>query len=698
MSLLSPSVAEPAALSPDNPFHAPSPLPFAAPPFDRITDEHYLPAIEAGMAVQRAEIEAIATNPEPPTFANTLIPMETSGQLLTRVLSAFSAVAGANTNDTLQALKTTIAPLLSAHHDSIYLNQQLFARVSAIYNARESLGLDPESLRLIDIYYDGFVHSGANLSEPDKDLLRQLNEEASTLSTEFLLKVLAAAKESVFTTTDPAALDGLSEAQLAAAAELARSRNLEGWALPIQNTTQQDFFDSLTNRDTRRALFELSWNRTQNQSQPGSPNETAAVISRLAQLRAERARLLGFPSYAAWKLHDQMAKSPEAALSFLSNLVTEARERIATEARDIQALIDSQPNPFPLAPWDWKFYAEQIRKSRYALDEEALKPYFELNSVLEQGVFFAATQLFGITFGERHDIPVYHSTVRVFELTDVDAQPLALFYFDPFKRDNKNGGAWMSSLVHQSRLLQTLPVIYNVSNIPEPVEGRPALLTFDQVVTLFHEFGHALHGLLSTANYPSLSGTAVPRDFVEFPSQFNEYWATYPDVLSNFAKQNLTGEPMPAQLADAIRRTKDFNKGYHLTEVLACSLIDMHWHTLAPDAPLQSPDTLEAEALAKAGLDLSYAPPRYRSSFFSHIWGGGYAAGYYAYQWAETLENQAIAWFEANGGLTRANGDRLRHMVLSRGNTEELAPMFAAFLATPAPSGKTVATYTQVVL
>ncbi len=667
-------------LDSSNPFAAPSALPYQAPPFDRIEDAHYLPAIEAGMAEQRVEIDAIANNSAPATFENTLIAMEESGRLLHRVLTAFGCVSGANTNPTLQDIKTEVAPRLAAHSDAINLNDALFQRVSALYNQRASLNLDPESLRLLETYYDGFIHAGSNLNEADKTSLKQLNEEASTLSTAFLTKVLAAAKESLFTTTDVSTLAGLSEAQIAAAAELAKSRNLEGWALPIQNTTQQDFFDALTNRDARKALFDLAWSRTQN----GNENDTTAIITRIAQLRAERAKLLGFPTYAAWKLHDQMAKTQETALSFLSGLVTKATALIVQEAEDLQALIASQGETFELQPWDWSFYAEQLRRARYDLDEEAIKPYFELNSVLEKGVFYAAEQLFGISFTERHDIPVYHPTVRVFELTDADGSPLSLFYFDPFKRDNKNGGAWMSSLVGQSKLLGTLPVIYNVSNIPQPAEGQPALCTLDHVITLFHEFGHALHGLFSTVQYPSLAGTAVARDFVEFPSQFNEYWATYPAVLAHYAKHHATGESMPAALAEKIRKAKDFNRGYHLTEVLSSSLIDMQWHTLAPDAPLQDPDTLEAEALSKAGLKLPYARPRYRSTYFAHIFGGGYAAGYYAYQWAETLEDRAIAWFEANGGLTRANGERLRTMVLARGNTEDLAQMYENWISEPA--------------
>jgi peptidyl-dipeptidase Dcp len=670
-----------------NPFYVASTLPFQAPPFDKIEDAHYLPAIEVGMAAQRIEMDAITNNPAAPTFDNTLVAMERSGQLLSRALYAFGAVTGANTSPALQEIKTTVAPRLAAHHDAIYLSAALFQRVSTLYNQRESLGLDPESSRLLETYYDGFVHSGSNLDEVAKTRLKQLNEEGSTLSTAFITKVLAAAKETLYVTQDLSALDGLSEAQLASASELAKARNLGGWALTIQNTTQQPVFDCLKNRATRQAIFELAWARTQ----AGSPNDTTGIIARLAQLRAERATLLGFPSFAAWKLHDQMAKTPEAAQKFLAELVKKATALIADESKDLQALIDSSAEKsgeakFQLEPWDWSFYAEQLRKARYDLDEESIKPYFELDSVLEKGVFYAATQLFGITFRERHDIPVYHPSVRVFEISEADGKPISLFYSDPFKRENKNGGAWMSSLVGQSRLLGTLPVIYNVGNITPPSAGQPALLTLDEVTTFFHEFGHALHGLFSNAQFPSLAGTSVARDFVEFPSQFNEYWATYPAVFDNYAKHHATGEPMPAALAEKIRKAKDFNKGYHLTEVLASSLIDMQWHTLQPNDPLQDPDTLEAAALAKAGLDLPYARPRYRSSYFSHIWGGGYAAGYYAYQWAETLENDAIQWFETHGGLTRANGERLRNMILSRGNTEDLAQMYANWIGDPAPA------------
>ena len=451
---------------------------------------------------------------------------------------------------------------------------------------------------------------------------------------------------------------------------------MKGYALALQNTTQQPALSALTNRATRQAIFEHSWNRAEH----NDANDTRATITRLAQLRAHRAKLLGYPNYAAWKLEDQMAKNPEAAIKFLNALVPMATAKAGSEAKDVQAVIDAQNGGFQLQPWDWSFYAEQVRKAKYDLDEDQIKPYFELNNVLQNGVFYAATQLYGITFKERYDIPGYHPDVRVFEVFDTNRKPLALFYCDYFKRDNKNGGAWMSTFVDQSKLLGTLPVIYNVANLPKPAPGEPALISFTDVTTMFHEFGHALHGFFADSQYPSLSGTSVSRDFVEFPSQFNEHWALYPQVFSHYAKHYKTGAPMPAELAAKIKKSETFNQGYMLTELLAASQLDMHWHTLPADAPLQNPNTFETQALNNAHLNLSSVPPRYRSTYFAHIWGGGYAAGYYAYQWAEMLDDDAFQWFEDHGGLTRANGDRFRQMVLSRGNTEDLAKMYAAWL------------------
>jgi peptidyl-dipeptidase Dcp len=664
------------AFTPANPFYAPSALPFQAPPFDKIKDSDYQPAIEAGMAQQRVEMDAIAANPAPPTFENTLVAMEKSGQLFSRVMAAFGGVAGANTNPELQKIRTIEAPKLAAHQDAIYLDPKLFHRVDAIYKQRATLNLDSESLRLLEVTYDQFVHAGANLSEADKTTLKKLNEESSTLQNAFATKLLAATKAAGYVTTDKAALAGLSEAQITAAAQLAKDRKVEGYVLPLQNTTQQPDLQSLTNRDTRHAIFENSWARAER----GGDNDTRDTIARIAQIRAEKAKLLGYSTYAAWKLADQMAKTPEAALQFLDALVPMATAKSAIEAKDIQTVIDTQKAGFQLQPWDWNFYAEQVRKARYDLDESQVKPYFELDNVLQNGVFYAANQLYGITFKERHDLPVYRPDVRVFEVSEADGKPLALFYCDYYKRDNKEGGAWMSNFVEQSKLLGNLPVVYNVANLSKPAPGEPALITFSDVTTMFHEFGHALHGMFSNAEYPTLAGTSVARDFVEFPSQFNEHWASNPAVFNHFAKHYKTGAPMPPELAAKLKKAETFNQGYSLTELLAASELDMQWHTLPAGAPLQKPDEFEAAALKETHLDSTTVPPRYRSSYFSHIWGSGYAAGYYAYQWAEMLDDNAYQWFEDNGGLTRANGERFRKMILSRGNTEDLAKLYSAWL------------------
>jgi peptidyl-dipeptidase Dcp len=663
-----------AAFGPENPFYAPSSLPFHAPPFNRIQDSDYQPAIEAGMADQEKEILAIADDPAPPTFENTFVAMEKTGQLLQRAQAAFNCVTGANTDPYLQNVQRELAPKLAANYDSIYLNAKLFARVKTLHDQRQTLPLDPESQRLVKITYDEFVHAGAALSEPDKDKLKKLNEEASKLEDEFSRGLLEATKKAAYTTTDRAALAGLSDAQMAAAAQAAAGRKVEGYILPLQNTTQQPDLTDLSNRATRQALFDRSWTRAE---QPG--DDLRPVVARLAQLRAEKAKLLGFPDYAAWVLQDQMAKTPAAVLRFLNELIPPATAKAKAEGQEIQALIDRQHGGFTLQPWDWNFYAEQVRKAKYDLDESQMRPYFEVNNVLENGVFYAAHELYGLTFTEQKDIPVWQPDVRVFEVHDADGKPLALFYCDYFRRDNKNGGAWMSSFVDQSRLLGNLPVVYNVANFQKPAHGEPALISADDVRTMFHEFGHALHGMLSNVEYPSLSGTDVPRDFVEFPSQFNEHWATYPAVFNYYAKNYKTGAPMPAELAEKMRKARDFNQGYSLTELLAASMLDMQWHTLPAGLPLQNVDAFEKAALEKSHVALSDVPPRYRSTYFLHIWANGYSAGYYAYQWTEMLDDDAYQWFEEHGGLTRANGDRFRQMVLSRGNTEDLEKMYEAW-------------------
>jgi peptidyl-dipeptidase Dcp len=657
---------------PGNPFYAPSKLPFQAPPFDKIHDSDYQPAIDAGMAEQLKEIRAIADTPDQPTFENTIVAMEKSGQLLTRVTEVFEAVTAANTNPDLQKVEETETPKLSAHNDAIYLDSRLFHRVEAVYRQRTALNLDPESLRLIEFYYRQFNHAGANLSDEDKRELRKMNQEISTLENDFKNKLLAATQAAAFATTNKSKLAGLSEVQLGAASETAKTRKQEGWVLALQNTTQQPLLGDLNDRATRQELFEDSWNRAER----GGPNDTRATIIRLAQLRADKAKLLGFPNFAAWKLEDQMAKTPEAAMRFMDALVPAAAANAAGEASDIRKLMSGGD----VEPWDWDYYSKQVRRAKFDIDEAQVRPYFELNNVLQNGVFFAANQLYGLTFHERTDIPVYQPDVRVFEVKDADGKPLALFYCDYFKRDNKNGGAWMSNLVDQSKLLGMLPVVYNVANFSKPAAGQPALISFSDATTMFHEFGHALHGMFSDTKYPSLSGASVARDFVEFPSQFNEHWATYPEIFNHYAKHYETGAPMPPELVAKLVNAKNFNQGYALTELLAAAELDMQWHTQSAGTHIENSDMFEKEALTKTHLLISYVPPRYRSSYFSHIWSTGYAAGYYAYLWSEMLDDDAYQWFVGHGGLTRANGDRFRRMVLSRGNTEDLAAMYKAWL------------------
>jgi peptidyl-dipeptidase Dcp len=664
---------------PANPFFAPSTLQFHAPPFDRVKDEDYQPAIEAGMAQQLAEMERIADDSARPTFANTFVAMEKSGRLLHRALAAFRGVSEADTNPTLQRAKTALAPKSAAHEDAIHLNKKLFERVADIYQRRATLKLDPESLRLVEVTYAEFVHAGANLSDSDKAQLKKLNEEASTLSNDFSTKLLEATKNGAYSTLSRTALAGLSDGQLSAAGQAAQNRKAEGYVIPLQNTTQQPALASLSVRATREAIFQNSWNRAER----GDGSDTRAAVSRLAQIRAQRATLLGYPSHAAWKLEDQMAKTPQAALQFMDALVPVATAQAAREAADIQAAIDAQKGGFALQPSDWDFYGEQVRKAKYDLNDAEFKPYFELNNVLENGVFYAASQLYGIRFKERKDIPVYQPDVRVFEVLDADGKSLALFYCDYFKRDNKNGGAWMSAFVRPSKLLGDLAVIYNVANLPKPAAGQPALISFTDVTTMFHEFGHALHGMFANTRYPTLSGTTPARDFVEFPSQFNEHWAIYPAVFDHYARHYQTGAAMPQALVEKIKKARNFNEGYALTEVLAAAELDMQWHVLPANAPLQDPDDFERQALAKTHLDIPAVPPRYRSSYFSHIWDGGYSAGYYAYLWTQMLDDDAYQWFDDHGGLSRANGDRFRRMILSRGNTQDLASIYEAWRGKP---------------
>ncbi len=659
-----------------NPFAKPSTLPFQAPPFDKIKDSDYQPAFEQGMREQLAEIEAIANDPAPPTFANTIVAMEKSGRMLARVNEAFNAVVQANTNPTLDRVQAEETPRLAAHHDAIYMNPKLFARVKAIYAERAKLELDPESRMLLKVYADTFVRAGAGLSDADQARLRQINKEDATLETAFEQKLIAGTKAGAFVTDKRSDLAGLTDAEIAAAAHDAENRGLKGqYLIPLQNTTQQPLLVSLTDRAVRKRIFDNSWTRTER----GDSNDTQATIARIAELRAEKAKLLGYPSYAAYVLADQMAGTPQAVYKFLDQLIAPTAAKAADEAKQIQAAIDRDGKSFTLEPWDWEMYSQQVRKEKYDLDQNQLKPYFELDRVLHDGVFYAANKLYGVTFKERQDIPVYQQDVRVFEVFDHDGSPLGLIYFDYFKRDNKAGGAWMDNFVQQSKLLGTKPVVFNVANFTKPAPGQPALLTFDDVTTMFHEFGHALHGLFASQEYATLSGTNVARDFVEFPSQFNEHWALYPEVLKHYAVNDKTGQPISQALVDKIKKSQTWNQGYELGELLAASELDMQWHTLPAGEPVATVDAFETKALHDTHTDFPNVPTRYRSSYFLHIWGNGYAAGYYAYQWTVMLDDDAFSWFTHHGGLTRANGQRFRDLILSRGHTEDYGPMFRSF-------------------
>jgi len=661
-----------ATLPASNPFATPSSLPFGTPDFSRIKDSDYLPALLAGMAEQKREVAAIANQTAPPTFDNTVVAMEKSGLLLERANLAFSAVNGANTNDTLQATDTRTAPLFAAHNDFIYLNTKLFQRFKTLHDHQAGLGLDAEQAKLLDVYYKQFVHAGAELPPAKQAQLKVINQRLSTLQTAFSQKLLAAAKAGALHVTDASALTGLSPEQLAAAQEAAKSRKLPGYVLPLQNTTQQPSLESLTSHDTRQKLFDASLNRAEH----GDANDTRAIVSELAQLRARKAALFGAANFADYNLYNQMAKDRATAVGFLDRLAPAVSAKERQEWSDIVVLAKSQGAAFEPTAADWNFYAEQIRKQRYALNSDDLKPYFEFNKVLEDGVFYAANQLYGLTFKERKDIPTWNPDMRVFQVYDKDGSELAIFMIDPWKRDNKNGGAWMSNLVNQSYLRGTKPVVFNVENFTRPAPGQPALISWDDVTTLFHEFGHALHGMFASQTYPTLSGTNVARDFVEFPSQFNENWALDPKILPHYAVHYRTGQTIPQDLVQKILRARTFNQGYEVGEALEAARLDLDWHSLPATAPRQDVDKFEAEALAKGGFDTAAVPPRYRSSYFLHIWSNGYSASYYAYAWTRMLGQDAFNTFETRGGLTRANGQRFRDMVLSRGNTIDYAEMY----------------------
>jgi peptidyl-dipeptidase Dcp len=673
------ATGQPAASKPmnDNPLLTESTLPFRYPRFDAIRNEHFEPAFEQGMAEHRKEIEAISKSPAKATFENTIVAMEKAGQLLARASRVFFSLSSANTNPEMQKLQRAIAPKLAAHRDSITLDAALFARIEALYEVREALGLDPESKRLLWRYHRDFVRAGAKLGDADKQKLKALNAELASLgaaSTQNVLKEVAASSVFVDTKED---LAGLSEAQMAAAAEAAKKSGKEGkFELRLQNTTGQPLLASLQNRALRQKLMEASLAR----GSRGGEFDNRETIARMARLRADRAALLGYANHAAYELAEQTAGSVDTVNKLLAQLGPPAVANARREAADMQALIKAEGGGFEPTAWDWDFYAEKVRKARYAFDENELRPYFELDRVLTDGVFYAAGKLYGISFKERKDLPVYEPTVRVFDVFDKDGSPLALFMVDYYARSNKNGGAWANAYVPQSGLFGTKPVIANHLNIPKPPAGEPTLLTFDEVRTAFHEFGHALHGMFSNVRYPRFAGTSVPRDFVEFPSQVNELWATWPEVLRNYAKHHKTGEPIPQALLDKVKAAEQFNQGYATTELVAANVIDQAWHQRKAG---ELPDkdgvlAFEAQALEQAGVAFPPVPPRYRSTYFSHIW-GGYSAGYYSYFWSEVLDADTVEWIKANGGLTRENGDRLRKTLLSRGGSDDAMNLYRAF-------------------
>ncbi|HDR2479618.1 TPA: peptidyl-dipeptidase Dcp [Enterobacter ludwigii] len=656
-------------MSATNPFFESSLLPYQAPRFDEINDGHYRPAFDEAIRQKRAEIDAIVAQTAAPDFNNTVLALEKSGAMLSRVSSVFFAMTSAHTNDDLQALEEQISTELAALANDIWLNDTLFSRVESVW--QDCAALDAESRRLAEETYQHFVLAGARLNDAEKAELKALNTEAATLTSQFNQRLLAATKAGGLVVDYAHQLDGLSPDEIATAAHAAAEKGLnDRWLIPLLNTTQQPALSALRDRQTRENLFNAGWTRTQK----GDENDTRALILRLTALRARQAKLLGFEDYASWSIADQMAKTPAAALAFMRGIVPAARTRATLEQADIQKVIDDEQGGFTVQAWDWAFYAERVRQAKYALDESQIKPYFALNTVLQDGVFWAASQLFGLRFVERFDIPVYHPDVRVWEIFDHTGEGMALFYGDFFARESKAGGAWMGNFVEQSYEFASRPVIYNVCNYQKPANGQTALISWDDVVTLFHEFGHTLHGLFASQRYASLSGTNTPRDFVEFPSQINEHWASHPQVFAHYARHYQTGEPMPEALRDKMLNATQFNKGYDMTELLSAALLDMNWHGISE--PVDDVDTFEAAALHKEGLDLPAVPPRYRSSYFAHIFGGGYAAGYYAYLWTQMLADDGYQWFVEQGGLTRENGQTFREAILSRGNSSDLAELY----------------------
>ena len=658
----------------ENPFFRESALQYHAPPFDQIRDTDYAPALEEGMKRHLAEIDAIASDPAPATFENTLVAMEKSGTLLTRVSKVFFNLTQSNTNDVIQKVRAEEAPKLSAHQDAIYQNPKLWARVKSLWDRRDTLGLDAESSYLLERQRKFFVRAGADLPPEAQAKLRDLNAEEAKLQAKFSELVLSGGNAAAIVVSDRRELAGLSDSEIAAAAARAKERKQPGkWIFDLQNTTQQPLLGSLLNRDLRQRVFQASEHRCDT----GGANDTRATSARLAQLRAERARLLGFATHADFILDDQMARTPGNAMKLLTDMVPAATAKARREAARLQQEMDREKAGVRLSPADWELYAGRVQRLDYQIDPAEVKPYFTFDRAVEDGIFYAAGKLYGLTFRERKDLPGYAPDVRVFEVFDADGKSLALYYGDYFQRANKSGGAWCDTFVDQSRLFGTHPVVVNVLNFPKPAPGSPAYLTFDNVTVLFHEFGHALHAMFSQIQYPTLA--QFPNDWGEMPSQFNEHWALDPDVLAHYARHVKTGAPLPEGLVARIRKAKTFNQGYMTTEYLAAALLDLAWHTLPADAPLQDVDAFEKEALARFHIDLPEVPPRYRTSYFSHIWDNNYSADYYAYLWSEVIDDDAFAWFRENGGMTRANGKRFRDMLLSREGTADVADLYRAF-------------------
>ncbi|MDG1024955.1 MAG: M3 family metallopeptidase [Gammaproteobacteria bacterium] len=660
-----------------NPFFQESQLYLNYPPFDLIENSHYLPAFEQGMAEQLEELDAIVNQANEPTFENTILPMEISGQLLSRVSRVFFSLAGAHTNDAIRELEQELAPRLAAHNDRILLNPALYERISFLHERREQLKLDAQSLRLLEQYDVDYVRAGAGLTADQQEQMRSLNSQIAVLRTQYRQNVLSEVNELAIVVDSREELTGMSEALIAAAEDEAEARELPGkFVIPLLNTSGQPSLASLQNRALRERIYTTSLSR----GSRGGPYENTQILSDLLRLRAERAQLLGYSNHAAFVLEDTTAGTVEAVNQRLLELAPPAVANAQVEAADLQQMIEDDGFDFELRAWDWSFYTERLRSARYQFDESQLQPYFEIDNVLQRGVFFAAEKLFGITFQERFDLPVYQEDVRVFEFFDIGGQTLALFLMDPYARPTKRGGAWMNSYISQNAMMDTIPIVANHLNITESQAGDPTLLTFDEVTTMFHEFGHALHGMFSDVEYPYFSGTRVPRDFVEYPSQVNEMWATWPEVLENYAIHFETGDQMPRALLDKVLETEKFNQGFVTTEYLAASILDQSLHQLSPEEIPSADEMVDFEyrALESAGIALEAVPPRYRSTYFSHIM-GGYSAGYYSYIWSEVLDADTVEWFKGNGGLLRENGVHFRETLLSRGGSEDAMALFRKF-------------------